>query len=178
MAVYALAGRRPDPEGTETIRFPLANRDMVAERIGQLFSRNNTTTLVASAACGADLIALQVAGRLNLKRHIVLPFSVARFRETSVTDRPGDWGSLYDSIIAEVEADSGLMILDLEAGSDDAYRKANDAMIDLAAKLSNEEDPPRICIVWEGSEREGDISNQLADSGRARGWPVDEVLTV
>ncbi len=178
MTVCVLAGRRPDPEGADIVRFPLANRDMVAERIEQLFSRNKATTLVASAACGADLIALDVAGRLNLERHIVLPFSIARFRKTSVTDRPGDWGGLYDSIIAETAVDGGLMLLDLPPGSDDAYRLANDAMIDLAAKLANAGDPPRICIVWEGSEREGDISNQLADSGRARGWTVDELLTV
>ena len=178
MTVYALAGRRPDPEGADNVRFPLANRAIVAERIEQLFTRNKATVLVASGACGADLIALDVARRLNLERHVVLPFSVARFRETSVTDRPGDWGGLYDSIMREVEADGRLMLLDLEPGSDDPYSKANDAMIDLTATLAGPGGPPRVCIVWEGSEREGDISNQLADSGRARGWPVDEVLTV
>ena len=96
----------------------------------------------------------------------------------SVTDRPGDWGGLYDRIIADVEADGGLTVLGLERGSEGVYRRANETMIDLASRLAVEGDPPRVCIVWEGSEREGDVSNDLAESGRERGWPVDEVLTV
>ena len=49
------------------------------------------SVLVCSAACGADLIALQAAGRVSLRRRIVLPFEPSRFRDSSVVDRPGDW---------------------------------------------------------------------------------------
>ncbi|MCP4314785.1 MAG: hypothetical protein GY789_01775 [Hyphomicrobiales bacterium] len=179
MTVYALGGRRPDPEGAKQARFPIGNRKLVADRIRQVFLRHNAMTLVASAACGADLVALDVAGQLNIDRHVVLPFAPDQFKNTSVLDRPGDWGAIYEQIIGQVVADGRLIVLDLKVGSDDTYRQANDCIINTTTSLGNEKNPPRICLVWEGAPRSpGDISYQLAESGRVLGWPIDEVLTV
>ena len=179
MTVYALAGRRPDPPDAEARRFPLANRELVTRRVGELFIQNNATALVASAACGADLIALGAAGLLQLRRFIVLPFDRTRFRETSVTDRPGDWGADYDRILDEVAAAGGLAVLDLAVEGDDPYRRANEKIIETAAGLASDTDPVHVCLVWEGAPRgPDDITYQLAETARARGWPVDEVLTV
>jgi hypothetical protein len=41
----------------------------------------------SSAACGADIIASEVASEIGLRRRIVLPFARDLFRETSANDR-------------------------------------------------------------------------------------------
>src|SRR5690349_3650476 len=94
--VIALAGRRVDPPGADPRRFPLENVETVSKRIGQLFAERNAAALVSAAACGADLLALEVAKSRHMRRRVVLPFSRDVFRRTSVVDRPGDWGDRYD----------------------------------------------------------------------------------
>src|SRR5947209_320182 len=94
--VIALAGRRIDAPNAETPRFPLENREKVGNRIRDFLAEHGATALVCSAACGADLLALEAAEELGLRRRILLPFAPDRFRATSVTDRPGEWGPLFD----------------------------------------------------------------------------------
>ncbi|WP_419914425.1 hypothetical protein [Hoeflea sp.] len=179
MTIYILAGRRPDPEDAPARRFPLENRDMVGERIGRVFEERGATDLIASAACGADLIALDVAQKLGIERHVVLPFDAATFRTTSVIDRPGDWGDLYDRTIEQVQRTGRLHDLGLPSGNDDAYRLANNAIVDTAEQLSAGTLPICMCLVWEGAPRgAGDISYDMAQTARGRDWPVDEVLTI
>src|SRR6267378_3813558 len=93
--VVALAGRRIDLPGTQPPRFPLDNIGTVGRRFAEALDKVHAVALVCSAACGADLVALEQAERLGLRRRIVLPFRRERFRSTSVTDRPGDWGPLF-----------------------------------------------------------------------------------
>lgn len=102
--IIALAGRRIDPADAKETRFPLRNIGRVRTGIRALLKEKAVTALVSSAACGADLIALSEAGQLGLTRRVILPFERGRFRETSVTDRPGDWGTLYDEILDALEA--------------------------------------------------------------------------
>ena len=179
MTVYALSGRRPDPPGAEFRRFPLENHDLVRERIQFLFEDNAARTLVASAACGADLIALQVAEALGMERHVVLPFASLDFRRTSVVDRPGDWGDLFDRTIDTIQRTGKLTDLGLSPGSDDAYNLANEAIIATAEHLPVGHETVRMCLVWEGAPRgSGDISYDMAQQADALGWPVDEIKTL
>jgi hypothetical protein len=160
-AVIALAGRRIDAPGTDPPRFPLENVPIVRGRIAAFLSSEHAEALVCSAACGVDLIALEEAKRLGLRRRIVLPFPPKRFRETSVTDRPGDWGSGFDRLVAMAEATGDLVILAGVAGDDDAaYAAANRAIIretEALAKDTPNGIPHRrvSVIVWEGAARSG-----------------------
>jgi len=95
-AVVALAGRRIDLPEAPVPRFPLENVQEVGRRVCEALYEMHAVALVCSAACGADLVALEQAKHLGLRRRVVLPFAPERFRETSVVDRPGNWGSLYD----------------------------------------------------------------------------------
>ena len=140
--IIALAGRRVDTADTKDTRFPLRNVETVRVRARAVLQEKGATALVSSAACGADLIALSEAGQLGLRRRVILPFERSRFRETSVTDRPGDWGLLYDYILDAVEAAGDLVVL--ECGSDDeAYAAANRAILDEAVDPG--EDHPPTC---------------------------------
>src|SRR5258708_23324677 len=102
--IVTLAGRRIDPLNAPVARFPVENSAEVREQLVHLLQEQGATALVCSAACGADLLGLEAAGTLGLRRRVVLSFAPERFRATSVTDRPGEWGPLYDRIIAEVAA--------------------------------------------------------------------------
>src|SRR5581483_7775479 len=102
-SVVALAGRRIDGAKTQPPRFPLNQVHEVSRRLGDALRKVRAVALVCSAACGADLVALKEAEQLGLRRRIVLPFAKDKFRETSVIDRPGDWGRIYDGQIAAAE---------------------------------------------------------------------------
>jgi hypothetical protein len=182
-AVLALAGRRIDAPETDPPRFPLKNVPMVRERLAALLATEHAEALVCSAACGADLIALEEAERLGLRRRIVLPFPAKRFRETSVTDRPGEWGPLFDRLIASAEAAGDLVVLDVEGNDDAAYAAANQSIISEAgtiARATSDGTPFRLVavIVWEGSAREGtDASGGLLTLAKQAGFEERSVPT-
>src|SRR5688500_16210252 len=111
--VVALAGRRVDADDAAVARFPLARIRVVAGRLRTVFGALHCTTLVCSAANGADLVALYVARERGIRVRIVLPFAVARFRALSVVDRPGGelWGWLFDDLVREARAAGDLVVL-------------------------------------------------------------------
>jgi hypothetical protein len=183
-AVIALAGRRIDAPDTNSPRFPLEHVPLVRRRIVHLLSEEHTEALVCSAACGADLIALEEAERLGLRRRIVLPFPPRRFRETSVTDRPGNWGPAFDRLIAAAEVTGDLVILSSTGADDDAaYAAANQAIVREAETLARATlDGTRFrlvaVIVWEGSARVGtDASGGLLNLAMKAGFEERSILT-
>lgn len=174
--IVVVAGRRIDPLQAAAARFPLSMRRAVAERIRATLSDLRATTVVASAACGADLLALDAARSLGARRRIILPYQPDWFREDSVTDRPGVWRPLYQRLITLARASGDLVVLDQPRGTDDAFRAVNDALLTEAQRLAREErpgDPARALaglIVWEGASRGPDdvtehMRQRLADAG-------------
>ncbi len=176
--VVVVAGRRIDAPGAPE-RFPLRNRDLVCARIADRLRATGASALVASAACGGDLLALQAARALGLQLEVVLPFEPARFKATSVADRPGDFGPVFDEVCRA--AGPGLRVLSAPGEGDAAYAAANRALLDAAAALARSTRPPAdvlALLVWDGIRREGgDLTADLADAARERGWPVDEIPT-
>jgi len=184
--IVALAGRRIDPPQAEAPRFPEDRIPVVRERIRELLQEWNATTLVASAACGADLLGQQAAGELGLRRIVVLPFEPARFRETSVTERPGDWGPIFDKLVASVSREDGsLLVLDQCVGggsSHAAYEAVNDVVLDTALGLARgigSDDGVRAIAVWDGSSRgRGDLTEHFISAAHSHGIRVEEVMTM
>jgi hypothetical protein len=80
--VLALAGRRIDANGANPARLPFTQVEAVRQRLRKLFVDERASAIVCSAACGADLVPLEVAGKLGVRRRVVLPFSKDQFRET------------------------------------------------------------------------------------------------
>ena len=108
--IVALAGRRIDAPGSSVRRFPFDRINQVRAELQLLFEQENVVFLVCSAACGADLIALDLAQKTGLGYLIILPFSVKRFRKSSVVDRPGDWGFLFDQIMREAPGEALILL--------------------------------------------------------------------
>ena len=167
---------------------PLERVEAVAEKLGQEFARLKASTLICSAACGADLIALRVAKDRGMRRRIVLPFGPALFREKSVTDRHGnekwDWGKLFDELCGEARGSNDMVVTERTVGDDTAaYKKANERIFEEAKVLraaAGEETAAggAAIVVWEGSPRgEDDLTMEFAERARAAGYQVIPVLT-
>lgn len=181
--IVALAGRRIDKPDADSPRFPLSSVELVRGRLHKLLSEKESTALVCSAACGADLLALSVAGDLGILRRVILPFAREHFRETSVVDRPGDWGSLFDAICDEVSQRGDLVILGYSEDDEAAYSTASSAILEEATRLStlkkNKDDHSVLTvIVWEGAPRgDDDETAAFAREAESRGFTVEEILT-
>jgi hypothetical protein len=187
-AVVALGGRRIDAEPTPTPRFPFDQVGRVGMEIADQLRCVRAVALVCSAACGADLIALETAQKMGLRTRIIVPFSAARFRETSVVDRPRPefWGSTFDRVTNAARAHGDLVEFD-SAKADDAYSAANVVIIDEARKLAGIRNRKRSrgslrligLVVWEGSSRgPDDNTNKFVKLAQKSGFQIKQVLTL
>jgi len=177
--IVALAGRRIDAQGAQRRAFPLSGAATVHERLETLFTRETPAALVSSAACGADLIALEVARTLSIRRRVVLPSEPAAFRASSIVDRPGNWGEIFDRTIVEVSKAGDLVVKrDLPAG-DEGYLAVNRVILDEAIALAGGHAPAvAAVVVWEGPRSGSDATRSFAEEARHRGILVIEVPTI
>ncbi len=148
---------------------------MVRERM-RVVLEQKATALVCSAACGADLIALEVAGELRIRRRVVLPYSREQFRRSSVIDRPGDWGAIFDQIISNVE----VVVLPFRPDDPGAYPQANAAIVREAERLSHDTGQGILAVVaWDGKSRGADdLTAAFREQAVRSGYRVAEVLTL
>jgi hypothetical protein len=177
--IFALAGRRVDASDAKKPRFPLRNVERVSKAVHSLLVQQGATAMVSSAACGADLIGLSEGGKLGLRRRVVLPFSRTQFRRTSVVDRPGEWGSVYDTVLDEVDALGDLIILG-NIGNADPYSLTSRCILDEASALGQEQhESIGAVMVWDGATRgQEDYTTGFGIDARRRGLPVFEIRTV
>lgn len=190
--VVACAGRRIDAEGlTKGERhFPLINVTNVRRGLQRFFEEERPSLLVCSAACGADLLALDVASELNLRCRVVLPFEPARFRDTSVIDRPSnpklnaDWGAIFDRVITAAATAGDLVIMSTTSAMDDtaAYAAANRSIVSEAIRITNAQpevhQPPLALIIWDGMARQSnDATDEFRQLTVAAGFSQRELRT-
>jgi hypothetical protein len=178
--IIALAGRRIDAPDAKEKRFPLEMKDLVYERIRDFFQIHSVSVLVSSAASGADLLALDAAGELKIQRYIILPFERERFRETSVTDRPGNWEEMFDKICGEVEGEGNLIVLEGFREDAKAYSAATEEILNKAESLQSAKEREEVLavIIWEGKAKdEKDETAAFAENAKGRGFIVKEILT-
>jgi hypothetical protein len=171
--VVALAGRRIDSAGADERRFPPENEAMVAVRIRNMMVSAASQAVVCSAACGADILALESAAQLGLGRRVVLPFSRQQFRATSVADRGEDWGRRFDAVLQEMQS-RDILELNLQGGNTEAYATVNTKIIDEAAGWASMTGRRALAmVVWNGFSRG---ATDLTDGFRA--LAVDRQLEV
>jgi hypothetical protein len=178
--IIAFAGRRVDDQKAEIVRFPPANVVKVRTRIENWFSQHHVHTLVCSAACGADLLALSVADELGIHCQVVLPFPREQFRATSVVDRGNEWGTLYDTILNKIEDQGKLIILGYALDNETAYFETNHVILELASSLGTRlAQSVRAVLVWDGMSRgEDDVTAAFQKGAHQLTLPVDEITTL
>jgi hypothetical protein len=173
--VIVEAGRRVDAPGAEVARFPPSNVGEVRQRIQQLLIREHPAAFVSSAACGADLLALDVACDMRIQRFVLLPSPPEEFRKTSVTDRPGDWGTLYDNVLktARIEV---LKVPDSQEG----YLQTNLKLLEQAEALAHKyHTSTKALVIWnETSRGPDDVTAHFLAQARLRNIPVLEISTL
>jgi hypothetical protein len=185
--IAALAGRRIDAEDSAARRFPPENASAVADRIRSRFQSLPISTLVCAAARGADLLALDVAGELGIRRYVVLPSDPASFRASSVVDgltsehQDGfEWGAIFDRILEGVKAQRNLLICAGEAVGQESYLAANLAILDEAARLAAlaAEDVLAI-VVWDLASRgPDDVTAAFRGEAMSRSVRIEEISTL
>ena len=156
--VVVEAGRRVDAPDAKDARFPASNVDVVRKR-----------------ACGADLLALQVAGERHMNRYMVLGAEPAEFRKSSVTDRPGNWGELFDQAIKA----SKVEVLKLPDGQE-GYLETNLKLLDRAQAVAKQSGTTVVALViWnEQSRGSDDVTNHFLQQAELRKIPVTEISTL
>lgn len=176
--IVALAGRRVDAPGTNEKRFSPENADRVKQQIRDFLKAENAEALVCAAACGADILALEAAGELGIRRRVVLPYDKVTFKQSSVIDRPGDWGERYDRILAEVQSRDDLVIDDYDQ-DEESYFAANHDILDQAEELAEETGQQvAALVVWNGESRgEEDVTGHFLVEAKQRGLKVAEIKT-
>jgi len=150
--VAALAGRRIDALASDTEKFPLAHIPKVSRRVRDLFVARNLASIVCSAACGADLIALEIARSMNLRTRIILPFDVDSFKRISVDDRPGNWEVPYFSAVDYAQKTGDLVIIGLDPKDPSAFSTTNRYLISETLRISGGSRPLAI-TVWDDKPR-------------------------
>lgn len=191
--VVALTGQRIDAADSSTSQFPPVRIDAVVAMIRKLFLALKAEALVCSAACGADLLALNVASKLELERHqieahVILPFDRERFRQTSVADRPGDWSRLFDGLVDTAQQRGRLHVFDFAGSNHEAYLRTAAEILDEAVRLSRRTQdgqeagipgPVTAVAVWDGEpKRPDDITTFFIAEARQRGVAVHEIPTI
>ncbi|MFZ1133995.1 MAG: hypothetical protein WAN69_03560 [Candidatus Korobacteraceae bacterium] len=108
-----------------------------------------------------------------------MPFDRATFRQSSVVDRPGDWGSIYDEVLDEVDEAGDLITLG-RVGDVDPYSMTSERILDEAVELARQlEEPAGAVMMWDGTIRDKpDYTAEFGVSARRRGLPIFEVRTV
>jgi hypothetical protein len=178
--VIAFAGRRIDAADAPARRFPIECREAVAARLEALFRNSAATTLVSSAACGADLVAIEVARAIGMAFVIVLPFDEASFAATSVTDRPGSWLAPYEQARREARQRGDLIVLNGDPSADSAYALANDRIIREAERRAADGRSDLLAVIaHEGASRgAADLTEAFARAARESGIRVEHVSTL
>lgn len=175
--VVALVGRRTDPVDADVPRFPLENVAAVRRSLTSLFAENAVRNIVSSAACGADLVGLQVAMTLGIPLTIVLPYAPAVFASKSVIDRPGDWKAVYEEVLVYAARIGEVHVIPSQASDEDAYTATNVEILERAISLAAPEQP-MVVLVWEGHSRgEGDSTDEMRRLAISRSIPTVEIST-
>lgn len=174
-AVAALAGRRIDPIGADEPHFPLAAVPKVRMSIRDRLVAESPRALVCSAACGTDLIALDLANRLGIAAHVVLPYGEQKFRQTSVTDRPGNWGHLFDAVVRRARRQDRLVVLRDAGEGDAAYSAATRRIVSIAKELAAGGPAIAITVTDQGPRLAHDATAEFRELAASNGFRTIQV---
>jgi len=98
--VVAFAGHMIDSPDRPEPRFPAALAPAVEAAVRERVARFHRPIVYSSAACGADLIFIEVALSMGAELNVVLPFDRDDFVRTSVAIGGEDWIGRFDAALS------------------------------------------------------------------------------
>jgi len=136
--IVVYAGVQPDQAGRVPPRLPPDAVPDVAARVQRLLAGLRPRLVVGAAAAGADLIVIQAAMRAGVVAHVVLPFDVETFAQTSVNSAGGSWPGDYRRLVADSADSARVQVETLSADRNDdrVYHQHNSAMLAAAQALA------------------------------------------
>jgi class 3 adenylate cyclase len=130
--VVVFSGHMVDRPGRRVPRFPAELEESARERLAAQLGGRGPIIAYASAACGADIVFLELVGAAGGTTFVVLPYDREEFAEDSVTVvDTGQWGLRYARVL---ETAARVIVLSrhrLQQG-DVAYDYANDVLTGLS----------------------------------------------
>ena len=175
--VLVFTGHMIDAPGRNEPRFPPHMAEEVRRRIRSKIERLRPAAAYGSAACGADILCLEVVRELGGELHIVLPFPAEQFRSESVEFcGQGDWGERFQRLLDDA---SEVMVISEKPPPCGAstFEYANLVMTGLARLRSQVLDTKLHGIaVWDGSIA-GDVggTSSVVDMWRQYGVATEQV---
>jgi class 3 adenylate cyclase len=151
--VLVYTGHMIDAPGRAQTRFEASMEGAVRDDILARLETIRPAAAYGSAACGADILCLECVRELGGELHIILPFPVEHFRETSV-DMTGvsRWSERFDKLLED--ANEVLVVSERPpAGNTSIYEYANLIITGLARLRSQMLDTQlQGLAVWDGVE--------------------------
>jgi hypothetical protein len=95
----------------------LAAFDGVADEVAQFLARRDVGFAYGSLACGADILIAELVLARDVELHVVLPFGVEEFEESSVTPAGAEWRARFRHCLSR--ATSVTFASDSAYGDDD-----------------------------------------------------------
>ena len=151
--VLAFAGHLVDPPGRAVRRFPASLAPAVREALATRLAAMHDPIVFASAACGADLLLLEVAASRGAEINVVLPFARDDFVRTSVAPGGADWVRRFDEALER--AARVIMATDEQHLGDDSLFEHAARLVEGFARLRAaqlESEPSMLCVLDAGSE--------------------------
>ncbi len=102
--VLVFTGHMVDAPGQAQARFPAALEPAVREALCNRIAAIRPVAAYGSAACGADLLCLELVREMGGETHVVLPFPAREFRDASVDFAGGDWGERFERALATADS--------------------------------------------------------------------------
>jgi hypothetical protein len=175
--VLVFTGHMIDAPGRPNPRFPAHAEEEVRNRIRSYVEAIRPAAAYGSAACGADILCLEVVQELGGEIHIVLPFPAEQFLSESVELYPrGSWGRRFRRLLAS--ATEVIVISEKPPPSGvSTFEYANYVLTGLARLRCQVLDTELHGLaVWDGSNT-GDVggTSSVVDMWRRTGVPLYQV---
>jgi class 3 adenylate cyclase len=174
--VVAYSGHMIDRPDRRSPRFPASLESSVRIALRARLEALAPFAVYGSAACGTDLLCVEIARELGCETHIVLPFPPAEFKLASVDFAGGGWSARFDDALAK--ADSVTVTSDHYArGSVATFEYANLVLTGMAALRAATLDAPLhgLAVRDPADTRDVGGTSSIVALWNARGIPVDEI---
>ena len=159
-SVVHYCGHRVAPVGGEG-RFPAEAEPLVRAWIVAEIERDRPGFAYGSLASGADILFAEALLAVGAELHVVLPFAVDEFMQSSVADGGPGWVERFQSCLAAATSVS-YATDDAFLGDDVLYRYASELAMGLAVLRARFLDAPvRQIAVWDGGPARGDAGTAV-----------------
>jgi class 3 adenylate cyclase len=147
-SVVAFAGHMIDHPNRAAPRFPQSMSETVARQLHERVREMRAPIIYTSAACGSDLLLIEVAKEMAAEVNIVLPFDRDDFVRTSVALAGDDWVRRFE--VALERANRVIMATEEGYLGDNALFEHASLLVDGLAVLRAQQlhtDPTLLCVL-------------------------------